>query len=399
MQKSWPVTYKEKFHNTVDSIGANETDGAKHLMSINAQLLAERRGTLPMADRLIDLAEQGKLPDFLVRFGIRRLCLKRLEQEYIHDPEKQQARFQALIEELRKSPIAIETDTANEQHYEVPTEFYLKSLGKRLKYSCAYYPSSNSSLDEAEEAMLALYGERAELSDRQSILELGCGWGSLTLWMAENYPNANITAVSNSATQKQHIDQQCQARGLANVTVITEDVNNLELNADQFDRAISIEMFEHMRNYKTLFARISNWVKPDGKLFVHIFAHRNVMYPFEVQGKEDWMSKYFFTGGLMPSIDTLLHFQDQFKLASRWLVNGQHYEKTCNHWLEKTDQNKTDIIAAFEKSYGKEEAERWFHRWRIFYMSCAELFGLRNGKEWMVAHYLFENSSTGKTSN
>ena len=346
--------------------------------------------SLPFADKLIELAERGKLPDSLVRYGIRRLCLQRQKNELIDQPERQQQRYQKLIEELRTSPIAIETDAANEQHYEVATDFYLASLGKRLKYSCAYYPEANTTLDEAEEHMLSLYSDRAELGPNQKILELGCGWGSLTLWMAEHYPDSQITAVSNSSTQKQHIDDQCQQRGYKNVTVITTDVNTLELDSNQFDRAISIEMSEHMRNYKQLLARISNWLKPNGKLFVHIFAHRNLMYPFEVQSEQDWMSKYFFTGGLMPSIDTLLHFQDQLKLETRWLVNGRHYEKTCNHWLEKTDANKERIIKAFKQDYSEEEAGVWFHRWRIFYMSCAELFGLKNGSQWLVAHYLFK---------
>ncbi len=349
---------------------------------------------LPFIAPLISLAERGKLPDSLVRYGIRRMCKQRLADEYIDQPEEQQRRFQTLIEELRQSPIAIETDTANEQHYEVATDFYLASLGKRLKYSCAYYPEPDTSLDQAEEHMLSLYSERAELDNGQNILELGCGWGSLTLWMAEHFPESKITAVSNSRSQKAHIEEQCNKHGFGNVTVITADVNALELDPNQFDRAISIEMFEHMRNYKQLLERISNWLKNDGKLFVHIFAHRNIMYPFEVKSEHDWMSKNFFTGGLMPSIDTLLHFQEQLNLETRWLVNGQHYEKTCNHWLEKTDANKERIINAFRQDYSEQDAEKWFHRWRIFYMSCAELFGIDDGSQWLVAHYLFKNSES-----
>ena len=347
---------------------------------------------LPFAGKLIELAEQGRLPDSTVRYGIRRLCKKRLKDEFIDHPEYQQDRYQKLIEELRTSPIAIETEAANTQHYEVATDFYLASLGKRLKYSCAYYPDTNTTLDQAEEEMLALYSKRAELDNDQRILELGCGWGSLTLWMAEKYPRSKITAISNSSTQKSYIDHLCRESGFDNVTVITADVNNLELESAQFDRVISIEMFEHMRNYRQLFERISNWLTSDGKLFIHIFAHRNVMYPFDVKSEQDWMSKYFFTGGLMPSIDTLLHFQEQLKIESRWLINGQHYQKTCNHWLEKTDKNKERIIDAFKENYTEKEAKLWFHRWRIFYMSCAELFGLDNGRQWLVAHYLFSNS-------
>ena len=347
---------------------------------------------LPFAGKLIELAEQGRLPDSMVRYGIRRLCKKRLKDEFIDHPEYQQDRYQKLIEELRTSPIAIETEAANTQHYEVATDFYLASLGKRLKYSCAFYPDTNTTLDQAEEEMLALYSKRAELDNDQRILELGCGWGSLTLWMAEKYPRSKITAISNSSTQKSYIDHLCRESGFDNVTVITADVNNLELESAQFDRVISIEMFEHMRNYRQLFERISNWLTSDGKLFIHIFAHRNVMYPFDVKSEQDWMSKYFFTGGLMPSIDTLLHFQEQLKIESRWLINGQHYQKTCNHWLEKTDKNKERIIDAFKENYTEKEAKLWFHRWRIFYMSCAELFGLDNGRQWLVAHYLFSNS-------
>ena len=354
---------------------------------------------IPFAGKLIELSEQGRLPDSMVRYGIRRLCKKRLKDEFIGHPEPQQDRFQKLIEELRRSPIAIETDTANEQHYEVATDFYLASLGKRLKYSCAYYPDANTTLDQAEEEMLALYSKRAELDNDQEILELGCGWGSLTLWMAENYPRSKITAVSNSSSQKSYIDQLCRKAGFNNVTVITADVNFLELESAQFDRVISIEMFEHMRNYRQLFERISDWLTSEGKLFVHIFAHRNVMYPFDVKSEQDWMSKYFFTGGLMPSIDTLLHFQEQLKIECRWLINGQHYEKTCNHWLEKTDNNRDRIIDAFKKNCTDEEAKLWFHRWRIFYMSCAELFGLDNGRQWLVAHYLFSNSRSDTKKN
>jgi len=350
-----------------------------------------RSGALPMSDRLIDLAERGKIPDTLLRFGIRRLCKRRLLDEHINDPESQQRHFQIRIDELKTSAIAIETDTANEQHYEVPAEFFKRALGKRLKYSCAYYQSGAHSLDQAEETMLSLYGDRAELENGQHILELGCGWGSLTLWMAETYPDSQITAISNSRSQKEYIEQQCRVMGLGNVTVFTKDVNDLKLESNQFDRAISIEMFEHVRNYQQLFSNLSDWVKPQGKLFVHIFAHRYLMYPFEVNGSEDWMSKYFFTGGLMPSVDTLLHFQNQFNLQARWLINGRHYERTSNDWLKNIDQHRHELISLFSSTYGEQDAGRWFNRWRLFFMACAELFGFNNGKEWMVAHYLFEN--------
>ena len=361
--------------------------------------MPNQSNALPMAKHFVTLAESGHLPDALIRYGIRRLCLQRLAREYVDNPEHQQQRFQNLIETLRDSPVAIETDTANEQHYEVPTEFYLVSLGKRLKYSCAYYAYSTNTLDEAEENMLALYGQRAMLKDGQRILELGCGWGSLTLWMAEHYPNSHITAVSNSATQKEYITRQCEQNGFNNVEIITADVNKLELEAQQFDRVMSIEMFEHMRNYRILLQRISRWLNHGGKLFVHIFVHRFVMYPFEIQGEEDWMSKHFFTGGLMPAADTLLHFQEHLALERRWLINGTHYQRTCNDWLARTDHHKDKIINVFSNTYGAEQAPIWLQRWRMFYMACAELFGTRNGNEWMVAHYLFNKAELNTQTN
>lgn len=338
---------------------------------------------------LIDLSERGLVPDALLRHGIRRLCEQRLRDEHADDAAAADARFRALLDELRRSPIAIETDAANEQHYEVPTRFFELCLGKRFKYSSCYYPTGRETLDEAEEAMLALYGERAQLADGQRILELGCGWGSLTLWMAERFPNARITGVSNSRTQREHILGQAAARGLGNVEIITTDVNRLELPEGAFDRVVSIEMFEHMRNYRTLLGNIARWLAPGGQLFVHIFVHRHLMYPFEVEGEDNWMGRYFFTGGLMPSADTLLHFQEALALEERWLVPGTHYERTANHWLANQDANADEVLRVLASCYGERDAARWAQRWRMFWMACAELFGYRNGAEWLVAHYRF----------
>jgi cyclopropane-fatty-acyl-phospholipid synthase len=338
---------------------------------------------------LIDLCENGLVPDVLTRYGIRELCRQRLLDENAKDVEKADHRFRKMLDELKQSPIAIETAAANEQHYEVPTRFFQLCLGKRLKYSSCFYATGKETLDEAEVAMLSLYSERAELRDGQHILELGCGWGSLTLWMAEKYPNARITAVSNSSTQRLHIENVCRERGWHNVNVITCDVNLLELDAEQFDRVVSVEMFEHMRNYQTLLNRISKWMKPEAKLFVHIFCHRYVMYPFETEGDNNWMGKYFFTGGIMPSADTLLHFQQDLSIEQRWLVSGEHYEKTSNHWLANQDLHRDEIMQIMKETYGETDAKRWFNRWRMFWLSCAELFGLDDGNEWLVAHYLF----------
>jgi cyclopropane-fatty-acyl-phospholipid synthase len=340
------------------------------------------------AEGLLGLAERGLVPDALLRLGIRRLCTQRLREESAHDPDTAARRNAALIDELQHSPVAIHTDAANRQHYELPPAFFLRCLGPRLKYSGCYYPTGRESLDEAEEAMLALYCERAQLADGQDILELGCGWGSLTLWMAERYPRARITAVSNSTPQREFIEGQCRTRGLTNVHVITCDVNRLELPLDGLDRCVSIEMFEHMRNYQALLERIGGWLRNDGKLFVHIFCHRTLLYPFETAGDDNWMGRHFFTGGLMPAADTLLWFQDVLRIEDRWLVDGTHYQRTANHWLARQDQQRDAVMAILRQAYG-EAAPLWFQRWRMFWMACAEMFGYDHGREWMVAHYRF----------
>ncbi len=344
---------------------------------------------------VLDWAERGWLPDGLVRFGIRRLLNARLSAHQQGGIEAQTDRFRELLKELRKSPVAIETDAANQQHYEVAAELYQHTLGKRLKYSCALWAPGCGGLDQAEIAMLQCYGERAQLSDGQNILELGCGWGSLTLWMAEQFPASRITGVSNSASQREYILAQAAERGLSNIEIITADVNGFEPPAAPYDRVISIEMFEHMRNYQTLMRRISDWLTPDGFLFVHIFCHHRLMYPFEIDSNTgssdqgDWMGRYFFTGGLMPSLDTLMHFQQQLQLEDFWAVDGRHYEKTSNAWLQNLDRNRQAVIRVCDQVYGVGQGKLWAQRWRMFFMACAELFGYRDGREWLVAHYLF----------
>ena len=345
------------------------------------------------ADGLLGLVERGLLPDALLRAGIRRMCAARLRDEHDGDPDAAARRNAALIAELRASPVAIHTDAANRQHYELPPAFFTRCLGPRLKYSGCFYPTGNETLAQAEEAMLALYCERAKLADGQDILELGCGWGSLTLWMAQHYPNARITAVSNSAPQRAFIEAQCRDRGFANVRVITCDVNRLELPALSFDRCVSVEMFEHMRNYATLLGRIGGWLRPGGALFVHIFCHRTLLYPFETEGEGNWMGRHFFTGGLMPASDTLLWFQDTLRIDERWLLDGTHYERTANHWLANQDARRDEVMAILREAYG-DAAKLWFQRWRMFWMACAELFGYDHGREWMVAHYRFTKEAT-----
>ncbi|MCC8552624.1 SAM-dependent methyltransferase [Xanthomonas hortorum] len=344
--------------------------------------------SLPEESFATRLAESGLLPDAALRYGIRRLCAQRLRDERGDGADASDERQRAFIDSLRASAIAIETDAANRQHYELPPQFFTLCLGRRLKYSSCYWDTTTPDLDAAEERMLALYGERAELADGQRILELGCGWGSLTLWMAERYPGATITAVSNSRPQRAHILEQCRVRGLSNVQVITADVNALALPPGNFDRVLSVEMFEHMRNYRELLARVGSWLAPGGKLFVHVFCHRDLAYPFEVAGEDNWMGRHFFTGGLMPATDTLLHFQQDVVIEQRWVLSGEHYEKTANAWLENQDRHREQIMPLLKQTYGKDE-QRWWQRWRMFWLACAELFGYDQGREWGVAHYRF----------
>jgi cyclopropane-fatty-acyl-phospholipid synthase len=350
--------------------------------------LAGSASPLPSALSPLVLAERGLLPDALVRLGIRRLCAQRLREEHAHDSAAAWLRFRAYLDTLRESPVAIHTEAANAQHYELPPRFFELCLGKRLKYSSCYFPRGNETLEQAEEAMLALYAERAQLADGQDVLELGCGWGSLTLWMAQHFPQSRITAVSNSRLQREYIERRCRESGFENVRVITQDVNRLQLERAHFDRVVSIEMFEHMRNYDTLLGRIASWLKPGGKLFVHIFCHRELMYPFETHGADNWMGRYFFTGGLMPSADTLLWFQRDLALEQQWRLSGTHYQKTANAWLANQDANRARVLDVLGVAYGA-QASIWNQRWRMFWMACAELFGYRGGNEWLVGHYLF----------
>jgi cyclopropane-fatty-acyl-phospholipid synthase len=336
------------------------------------------------------LLERDLLPDFLVRFGIRRLLKERLIEENRGDPESQQKHLMKLISRLKQSAVAVNTADANLQHYELPCAFFEHVLGPRLKYSSCYYRTADDTLAEAEANMLRLTAERAQLADGDRILELGCGWGSLSLWMAEHFPNSRITVVSNSRTQKRFIDARATARGLQNLEVITCDVNHLSFPpGTQFDRVVSVEMFEHMRNYETLMRRISSWLKPQGTLFVHIFTHKTYAYPFEIRDESDWMAKYFFTGGIMPSDDLLLYFQADLKIVDHWQVDGRHYQRTSEHWLENMDAHRADIEPLLAETYGADQVKRWWVYWRVFFMSCAELWGFDQGREWIVSHYLF----------
>lgn len=334
------------------------------------------------------LLEKNLIPDFLIRIGIRQLLSQRLKEENQESVEANQQHLMKLIEELKNSPIAIETIAANEQHYEVPTEFYKLCLGKHLKYSSGYWKDGITGIDTSELDMLEITCSRAELKDEQQVLELGCGWGSLSLFMAQKFPASHFTVVSNSHTQKKHIDEQGQQRGLKNLEVITSDMNVFNIDK-KFDRIVSVEMFEHMRNYEKLLKKIAGFLNETGKLFVHIFTHKELAYKFEAKDESDWMSKYFFSGGIMPSDDLLLYFNRHFNVEQHWHVSGIHYSKTAEAWLKNMDSNKNKIMPLFEQTYGNNQALKWWVYWRVFFMSCAELWGYNNGNEWMVSHYLF----------
>lgn len=340
----------------------------------------------------LHLTEQGYLPDKLIRHGIKRLLAER-RVEIDHDDNEKMAEAQhQFIREMAQSAIALQAQKANEQHYEVPAEFFHTVLGRHNKYSCCYWPEGIDTLDEAEAGALNETCEHAQLEDGQRILELGCGWGSLTLWMAEQFPNSCIDAVSNSHSQRKFILAEAAIRGLKNINIHTCDMNDFDTE-EHYDRVVSVEMFEHMRNWSRLYDGVERWLNDDGLFFKHIFVNRGVPYLFLDQGDDDWMSRYFFSGGMMPSDDLPLYFQKKLTLQRQWRWRGEHYEKTSNAWLQNMDENRQQLWPLIEKAYGKDQAKKWWMRWRMFFMACAELFAFNNGQEWYVSHYLFSKNN------
>ncbi|MDH3717225.1 MAG: cyclopropane-fatty-acyl-phospholipid synthase family protein [Planctomycetota bacterium] len=339
----------------------------------------------------IDLAEHRCLPDSAVRWGIRRLLRRRLADQGRIGGDAAERHMQSFVAQLQASPLRVAADEANQQHYEVPAEFFQCCLGRRLKYSCCLFDQPGTTLDAAEEAMLRLTCQRAELADGTNILELGCGWGSLSLWMAQQYPTARIVAVSNSHKQKQFIQSGLRQLGLSNLQVITADMADFQIDR-QFDRVVSVEMFEHMRNYEELQRRIAGWLKPDGKLFVHVFCHETFAYLFETNGKANWMGRHFFTGGMMPSADLLPRFHRHLQLEHQWRVDGTHYGRTAEAWLNNLDAQDAEIEEIFAADMPRSQARLQVQRWRMFFMACAELFSFDEGRQWRVAHYRFHRS-------
>lgn len=358
---------------------------------------------MTLLDIGIEAVERGIVPDAITRLAIRRFCRERLQNTSNECNGASAGRSAQFAESLHSGPIAPLPEKANQQHYELPAEFFAAVLGPRRKYSCCYWPEENTTLAKAEAAALDATCQRAQLADGQDILELGCGWGSLSLWMAERYPGSRITAVSNSTRQRQFIESQARSLNLTNLRVVTADMNDFDpvgcgLCREGFDRVVSVEMFEHMRNYDELLARIAAWLRPAGKLFVHIFCHQTLAYPFETTGAANWMGRYFFTGGTMPSASLLNQFDRNLRVVNDWRWSGRHYQRTAEAWLANLDSRRREVLPILRSAYGAKEAVRWFNRWRMFFLAVAELFGFAGGDEWFVSHYLLEHAAPRATA-
>ncbi|MBT8100693.1 MAG: cyclopropane-fatty-acyl-phospholipid synthase family protein [Gammaproteobacteria bacterium] len=341
--------------------------------------------------KAVSWTESGLVPDSVIRAGIRRLLESKRREICADDIEHAAATLNDFVAMMNSSPVALVPELANEQHYEVPAEFFGEVMGRHRKYSCCHWDEDDESLDAAEAAALEISVGRAGIEDGMRVLDLGCGWGSLSLFVAERFPGASVLSVSNSSSQQAYIQAQARMRSLNNIDVEVCDMNDFDTER-RFDRVVSIEMFEHMRNYGELFRRIGDWLVDDGQFFMHIFCHRSTPYEYIDRGPSDWMSRHFFSGGIMPSADLPLRFADHLSIEQRWHWNGLHYAKTCNAWLANMDANKAAVMPILARCYGDADAALWWQRWRIFFMACSELFNFDSGDEWYVGHYLFRKA-------
>jgi cyclopropane-fatty-acyl-phospholipid synthase len=345
-----------------------------------------------ITSKAVSWTESGLVPDSVIRAGIRRLLEAKRKEIHAGDVEFAAHASNSFVDMMNASPIALVPELANEQHYEVPAEFFAHVMGEHLKYSCGYWPRGVGNLTESEAAALELVVKRAGIEDGMSVLDLGCGWGSLSLWIAEHFPNSKVTGVSNSAVQREFIENKAASLSIENLEVLTCDMNDFSSDK-KFDRVVSIEMFEHMRNHGELFRRVSDWLLPDGRFFMHIFCHRTTPYEYKDKGPGDWMSRFFFSGGMMPSAELPLRFPEHLCIDKRWHLNGHHYSRTCEAWLDTMDSKRELIMPVLQKCYGDKDASLWWQRWRMFFMACSELFDYDDGNEWFVGHYLFKKAA------
>ena len=344
-----------------------------------------------VTEKTLSWTEMGLVPDSVIRAGIRRLLDRKLVEIKAGDHEHADDTLNDFVDMMNASPVALVPELANEQHYEVPSAFFGYCLGEHRKYSCCEWTAETKDLDDAERQSLETTVSRAGIEDGMRVLDMGCGWGSVSLYLAEKYPNCSIVSVSNSSSQRAYIVNTAKERGLSNIEVIVQDMNDFEAPGT-FDRIVSVEMFEHMRNYAELFGRINRWLNPGGRFFMHIFCHRTTPYEFIDKGPSDWMSRHFFSGGIMPSLDLPLRFSSDLNIEKRWTWNGEHYAKTSRAWLEKMDAHRNHIMPVLRETYGEQDADRWWMRWRMFYMAVEELFAFNRGEEWFVGHYLFSRT-------
>jgi len=363
--------------------------------------MAATRGR-PMSGALLsvglELAERGLVPEAVLRREIRRLCERHAAGLAARDDAGNAADLRAFVQAARRSPIALVPERANDQHYEIPQEFFGAVLGPHRKYSACHWSPGTPDLATAEAEALRVTCERAGIEDGMSVLELGCGWGSLSLWMAATYPASRIVALSNSASQRQFIVDEAARRGLRNLEVRTVDMNDFE-PFGSFDRIVSVEMFEHMRNWEELLRRLERCLAPEGRLFLHVFCHRRSVYAYAEEGPENWMGRSFFSGGMMPSRDYVRHLDIPFEVEATWTWSGEHYRRTADAWLARLEGNRAAAMQALASVHGEHEARRWFERWRMFFLACAEMFGLRGGEEWFVAHHLLRRPAPLREPN